>query len=228
MIPRTLEPEVMDTVEEAVDYDSMDHSTVNSLFVADLLRFVDQRKSATNTAAATVLDLGTGTALIPLEMLRVRPAVRSILACDLSVQMLKIAVQQIHRQKNDTAILPVLSDCKRLPLADSSCDIVMSNSIVHHIPNPIDVFREMRRVIRPGGVLFVRDLLRPDSVEDVERFVETYAGEENVHQRQMFRQSLHAALTVEEVRQLLSKTGFSSDAVNATSDRHWTVSCVAE
>ena len=37
MLPRTLEPEVMDTVEEAVDYDSMDHSAVNTLFVEELL-----------------------------------------------------------------------------------------------------------------------------------------------------------------------------------------------
>ena len=37
MLPRTLEPEVMDTREEAVDYDSMDHSGVNRVFVDDLV-----------------------------------------------------------------------------------------------------------------------------------------------------------------------------------------------
>ncbi len=37
MLPRTLEPEVMESAEEAVDYDQMDHSTVNQLFVNDLL-----------------------------------------------------------------------------------------------------------------------------------------------------------------------------------------------
>ena len=38
MLPRTLEPEVMDTAEEAVDYDAMDHGEVNRRFVGDFLR----------------------------------------------------------------------------------------------------------------------------------------------------------------------------------------------
>ena len=37
MLDRILEPEVMDTAEEARDYDSMDHSTVNDLFASDFL-----------------------------------------------------------------------------------------------------------------------------------------------------------------------------------------------
>ena len=37
MLHRVLEPEVMDTVEEARDYDAMDHSTVNRPFVTDFL-----------------------------------------------------------------------------------------------------------------------------------------------------------------------------------------------
>jgi hypothetical protein len=39
----------------------------------------------------------------------------------------------------------------------------------------------------------------------------------------MFRDSLHAALTVEEVRELVRDFGLSSDSVKATSDRHWTI-----
>lgn len=226
MIPRTLEPEVMDTVEEAVDYDSMDHSSVNSLFVADLLRLVDE--AGISTADSTLLDLGTGTALIPLELLRARPSPGSILACDLAGQMLKIAVQHISHASVSSTILPVLCDCKTLPVADQSCDVVMSNSIVHHIPEPIDVFREMRRVIRPGGILFVRDLMRPDAASRVEQFVDMYAGDENPHSQQMFRQSLHAALTVAEVRELLTDSAFDANAVTATSDRHWTIACIAQ
>ena len=60
MIPRTLEPEVMDTVEEAVDYDSMDHSTVNRVFVADLLRFVEPAAKPVDYSLR-IIDLGTGT-----------------------------------------------------------------------------------------------------------------------------------------------------------------------
>jgi ubiquinone/menaquinone biosynthesis C-methylase UbiE len=102
-------------------------------------------------------------------------------------------------------------------------DAVMSNSVIHHIPDPADCLREMHRVLAPGGILFVRDLLRPETAEEVERFVEQYAGDENAHSRQMFRQSLHAALTVDEVRNLLTELQLPPDWVTQTSDRHWTL-----
>ena len=60
----------------------------------------------------------------------------------------------------------------------------------------------MRRVLRPGGLLFVRDLLRPKTADEVEHLVATYAGDETPQQRQLFRQSLHAALTLDELRVL--------------------------
>lgn len=222
MIPRVLEPEVMDTVDEAVDYDSMDHSTVNRLFVADLLHFLKTSDSLSNSQLH-VLDLGTGTALIPIELQNSSSDFQSVLACDLSNEMLKIARNHLRGTPLESSILPVYCDAKRLPMADDACRIVMSNSIVHHIPEPLDVFREMRRVIHAEGVLFVRDLMRPSSDEEVENIVQLYAGDENAHQQKMFRESLHAALTVDEVRELLSQSEFPADWVNATSDRHWTI-----
>lgn len=221
MLPRTLEPEVMDTVEEAVDYDSMDHSAVNTLFVRELLDFVTA--SALPATATQALDMGTGTALIPIELVRTSQRFTSVLACDLSAEMLRLARRHIADTPLEDTILPVFCDAKRLPVADASCAVVMSNSIVHHIPEPSDVFAEMRRIITTDGLLFVRDLMRPETDAEVEHIVRTYAGEENAHQQQMFRESLHAALTVSEVSDLLAAADFPGDWVQATSDRHWTI-----
>lgn len=250
-LTRTLEPEVMDTVEEAIDYDSMDHSTVNRLFVLDLLRFVassnepsygaqstdhaDFESGKTNANEGhlakvnaldrrTVIDVGTGTALIPVELASIAQGIGAILAIDLSIEMLRLASRHLRRKELSHQILPVFTDAKRLPLANGSCDVVVSNSIVHHIPNPLDVFVEFRRVISSGGVLFVRDLMRPTSGEIVDQIVTEYAGDENANQQQLFRQSLHAALTVEEVREMLDEADLGDAAVVATSDRHWTIS----
>jgi len=52
--------------------------------------------------------------------------------------------------------------------------------------------------------------------------VETYAGEENEHQQKMFRESLHAALSLAEIRAGVESLGFEPESVQATSDRHWT------
>jgi ubiquinone/menaquinone biosynthesis C-methylase UbiE len=98
----------------------------------------------------------------------------------------------------------------------------MSNSIVHHIPEPRFVLAEMVRVCRHGGVLFVRDLLRPEDDAAVTRLVATYAGDANAHQQKMFDDSLRAALTLQEIRDMVVSLGFAAETVRQTSDRHWT------
>lgn len=70
--------------------------------------------------------------------------------------------------------------------------------------------------------MFIRDLMRPSSEEQWQELVQTYAGEETEYQRKMFADSLHAALTVEEVQALVAELGAPAESVQATSDRHWT------
>jgi 2-polyprenyl-3-methyl-5-hydroxy-6-metoxy-1,4-benzoquinol methylase len=99
---------------------------------------------------------------------------------------------------------------------------VISNSIIHHIPEPSACFAEMHRVCHPGGILFIRDLIRPPDLATLNHLVNTYAAGANDHQRAMFAASLHAALTLDEVRELVEQLGYAWDRVQPTSDRHWT------
>ena len=221
MLPRILEPEVMDTVAEAIDYNSMDHSHVNRVFVNDLLASLATVPQPP-TETWQIFDAGTGTALIPLELMS-RGVKAVIMASDLAEQMLIVARDNVRAAGLSDSIRLVLTDCKDLPDTDATYHIVMSNSIVHHIPEPLEVLAELWRVLKPNGLLFVRDLMRPDDLPTLDHLVETYAGEANAHQQQMFRESLHAALTVSEVSGLLEKVGLPHEAVRATSDRHWTI-----
>ncbi len=113
-------------------------------------------------------------------------------------------------------------DAKRLPHTTGAFGAVISNSIVHHIPEPAEVLAEMARVAAPGGVLFVRDLLRPDDAATLRRLVEQYAGDANAHQQKMFAESLHAALSLAEIQERVAALGFDPSEVRPTSDRHWT------
>lgn len=221
MLKRILEPEVMDTASEAVDYNTMDHSAVNRLFVDDLLEAlaVDAEMSS---GRMQVFDAGTGTALIPLELIR-RNVPVVVTASDLAKQMLLVAAENVRVAGCEEVIRLVQTDCKQLPDDSGSYDVVMSNSIVHHIPEPGLVLAELWRILKPGGLLFVRDLMRPADLATLQLLVDTYAGSANSHQQQMFRESLHAALTVDEVRELLQDAGIPGPAVTATSDRHWTI-----
>jgi ubiquinone/menaquinone biosynthesis C-methylase UbiE len=213
MLPRVLEPEVMDSTDDAADYDAMDHSEVNRRFVADFL--------AVSPDLSNVLDVGTGTALIPIELCGAASPLH-ITAIDLAFSMLDVARSNLQRTGLSDRVTVALVDAKQLPYPNDQFSAVMSNSIVHHIPDPLPVLREAVRVCRPNGVIFFRDLMRPVDQETLEQLVNTYAGNANAHQRQLFDDSLHAALAVAEMRELVSALGFDTKSVQATSDRHWT------
>ncbi|MBN2477291.1 MAG: class I SAM-dependent methyltransferase [Pirellulales bacterium] len=213
MLPRVLETEAMDTPDEALDYDSMDHAEVNRAFVTDLL--------AAGPQNGEILDLGTGTAQIPIELCRRLPAAR-VLAVDAAEHMVQIGRHNVHQAGLDNRVRLEQVDGKRLPYGDGRFTTVMSNSIVHHIPEPRHVLGEAWRVTAPGGLLFFRDLFRPEDDATVVRLVDTYAAGANRHQRQMFEDSLRAGLTVDEMRQLIAELAKDPGTVRATTDRHWT------
>jgi ubiquinone/menaquinone biosynthesis C-methylase UbiE len=211
-LPRVLEPEVMDTPEEALAYDRMDHAGVNRRFVDDFL--------AAGPGPGDVLDLGTGTAQIPIELCRRWSG--EVTGVDLAASMLDLARANVELANLSRRIRLERVDGKSLPYSDGRFGNVMSNSIVHHIPEPSAALREAVRVVRPGGLIFFRDLFRPGSREALDRLVATYAGDADACQQGLFAASLHAALTINEVRELVAALGFPPESATETSDRHWT------
>lgn len=213
MLPRILEAEVMDTPADAADYDAMDFTAVNAAFADDCLTAVGR--------VTTLLDVGTGTARIPIELAK-RSSSLQIIGVDLSDEMLKIGRANIAAAGLADQITLFLVDAKGMPFEDGTFDAVVSNSIVHHIPDPTPCFQEIIRLAKPGGAIFIRDLFRPPDRGTLDQLVATYAGNDTPHQRQLFADSLHAALTVDEVRSIVASFGFDPVTVSATSDRHWT------
>jgi ubiquinone/menaquinone biosynthesis C-methylase UbiE len=213
MLPRVLEPEVMDSIEEAQDYDSMDHTQVNRVFVADFLSCWNGQNP--------ILDVGTGTAQIPIELCS-HLSEAQVVAIDLAEHMLVVGRENVRRAGFSDRIRLERQDAKHLPYPARSFAAIISNSIVHHIPEPAAVLAEVVRVGRPGTILFIRDLLRPPSDEAVRHLVATYVGDANAHQQKMFDDSLRAALSLDEIRSLVIGLGFDANTVKQTTDRHWT------
>lgn len=211
----------MDTPEEASDYDAMDHGEVNRVFVTDLIAAMRPTDAVSGALKLSILDLGAGTAQIPIELCR-RMETANVVAVDAAAAMLAVARRNVERAGLDRRIRLELADAKRLPFADGEFAAAISNSIVHHIPEPRSVLAEAVRTTARGGLLFIRDLLRPDDRETLDRLVETYAAGANEHQRRMFAESLHAALSLDEIRSLVAELGFARDTVTQTTDRHWT------
>lgn len=213
MLARRLEPEVMDSPQDADAYDAMDHRAVNVQFVDDLL--------ADFPAPHDVLDLGTGNARIPLELCH-RVSTCRVMAADKSRAMLELARYLIEIASLRDRIQLDYCDAKQMLYKNDMFDLVMCNGTLHHFAEPAVVLRESWRVTAPGGGVFFRDLLRPDDETALEALVTAYAGEATPHQQQLFRDSLGASLTLDELRVYVTDLGLDPATVQVTSDRHWT------
>src|SRR4051794_10364944 len=124
----------------------------------------------------TVVDLGSGGGLdVFLAARKVGPTGRSI-GIDMTDEMIALA-----RRNAEKAGLPNvefhLATIDRLPLPDASADCVISNCVINLAPDKPAVFREIARVLRPGGRLAVSDIaLKRELPEEVAKSMAAYVG----------------------------------------------------
>jgi ubiquinone/menaquinone biosynthesis C-methylase UbiE len=211
---RVLEPEVMDSWLEATAYDAMDFAEVNRAFAEEAI--------ALDPFAVKILDAGTGTAKIPILMCQTRSQYL-ITAVDLAQSMLIVGRRNVEEAGLLQRIRLEKVDSKKMPYPDIEFDMIISNSLVHHLPDPLPFFQEVNRLIKPGGKILLRDLMRPKTDAEVEELVHSIGSAYDRHQKQLFHDSLKAALTLEEVQQLIDRVNLKNVKLYQSSDRHWTV-----
>ena len=211
---RILEPEVMDSFEDAEAYDAMDHTEVNIAFVERILEL--------GAKGGRFLDVGTGPAAIPIMLAQRLPAVE-VVGIDLSESMLELGDFHIAESGLTKRITLSQADAKDLPYPSEFFDGVVCNSIIHHIPDPLPMLREVSRVIQPDGLVLIRDLIRPKTPEAALRLVELHAGSATPYQRKLFYDSFLAAFTISEVEDMLVQVNLPGTVVVQSSDRHWSI-----
>lgn len=119
-------------------------------------------KMLRDVAHDEILDVATGTGdLAILLARRLRP--KSVTGIDLSEQMLDIARKKADKVHIETDIKFFAADCLALPMADESFDCVTVAYGVRNFEHLKDGYREMLRVLRPGGTLCVIELSTPTS-----------------------------------------------------------------
>src|SRR5947209_14267612 len=128
----------------------------------------------------TVVDLGCGGGLdVLLAALKVGPAGRAV-GIDMTPAMIARARANAHQPVQGRVLDNVefhLATIDRLPLADDSVDCLVSNCVINLAPDKPAVFREMFRVLRPGGRVALSDIaLKKPLPEELARDVGAYVG----------------------------------------------------
>jgi len=105
----------------------------------------------------TVLDIGCGTADLSLEFARSGPVV----GCDFSHPMLRIGKDKIASADTSHPVALLEADALNLPFRDGSFDAVASAFVLRNLASPQKGLEEMKRVLRPGGVVSILDFGLP-------------------------------------------------------------------
>ncbi len=206
----------MDGVDQCDAYAMADFAAVNAAFVEAAL------DSFASHSVSTLIDLGCGPADITIRMCRALPELRAT-AVDASGPMLDLggrAASQAglaDRLALHTAALP-------LPPPQRGYDAIISNSLLHHLPDPMILWEEVKRqAYEPSkgtSRVYIMDLLRPADTQTAQGLVDTYAPGEPEILRVDFYNSLLAAYRPSEIQDQLAQAGLSQLVVETPTDRH--------
>jgi 2-polyprenyl-3-methyl-5-hydroxy-6-metoxy-1,4-benzoquinol methylase len=217
MMERVLEPELMDDPEQAMAYAKADFEEENQGFVE---RFCDYFPEFNASRPMHIVDLGCGPGDIPIRLARRLPHCR-ITAVDASAPMIRLAQDAIKSAGLNDRITLVCQRVQDLALAKPA-DAVISNSLLHHLPNPFRFWYALR-ALAPDRSVLVMDLLRPATPEEAKAIVDRYAEDEPPILRRDFYNSLLAAFTEDEVAAQLAEMNLTRLLVEVPDDRHWVV-----
>jgi 2-polyprenyl-3-methyl-5-hydroxy-6-metoxy-1,4-benzoquinol methylase len=212
---RVPEVEIMDELDQVCAYARANFEQENQAFVERFLQY------APDLQDGHILDLGCGPADIPIRLARALPGCR-ITGIDASQPMIDIGKQAV---KAAGLAERITLRCERLQSlsVEDQYDAVISNSLLHHLINPLRFWFAIKQLVKPGGPVFVMDLVRPESPEATQAIVDQYAPHELPILRRDFYNSLLAAFTEDEVAAQLAEMNLSRLLVDVPDDRHWVV-----
>lgn len=205
----------MDDPEQALVYARADFEEENQGFID---RF---REYFPEFTEGHVLDLGCGPGDIPVRLARALPSCR-ITGVDASEPMIGLAGMTVKQAGLADRISFRCERFQAVSLVEPA-DAAVSNSLLHHVPNPLQFWYRLRQLVKPGSPVFVMDLLRPDSSEEAQAIVDRYAAMEPEILRRDFYRSLLSSFTEDEVAAQLAEMNLSRLIVDVPDDRHWVV-----
>jgi ubiquinone/menaquinone biosynthesis C-methylase UbiE len=213
---RKPEPELMEDEGQARAYSEADFTEPHEMFVR-----LCAEAWAGREMRGRLLDLGCGPADITVRLAERYPAL-VIDGVDGSLAMLRHGEERVRRHGLDARIRLIHGRLPECALRNDY-DVVVSNSLLHHLRDPAVLWDAVVRCGRPGAPVFVMDLIRPIDEVRAQSLVDRYAAGVPEVLRRDFYHSLIAAYRPDEVRAQLRDAGLGDFLVWEVSDRHLAV-----
>ena len=216
MMPRTPEPERM-TEEEEVFYAKADYSAPHEALAREIYQTV-------GAGEKWAIDIGCGPGDVLLR-LRKLAADWVLVGADISPRMLSLASEDEAKRlsETETPINWLIINGRKIALPARTFDVVISNSVLHHIADPVQFWSEIGRLSKPGTEVFVRDLRRPPSETEARAIVERNIPNEYEIVKTHYFSSLLSSYTCSEVEHQLQAAGVNGLSVIEIEDRYLSV-----
>ena len=159
---RVLEPELMSDKEQVLAYANANFEEPHNYFLELLTNLIKKQF----TFSGDVIDLGTGTADIAIRLAKVYQSF-NIDAVDGSTAMLDEAKKTISKHELDDRINLIHSSIQNIKSLEKEYVIIMSNSLLHHLHNPM-VLWELIKKVKGTPIIIIMDLMRPKNTKEVD------------------------------------------------------------
>ncbi|CCE23311.1 class I SAM-dependent methyltransferase [Methylotuvimicrobium alcaliphilum] len=212
LLQRILEPELMEDPKQVQAYAQADFSEPNDHFMQHLNALV-----GVSGFDGYALDLGCGPGDISCRFAKIYPSAL-VDALDGSKAMLDYA-ESIMPSELSARVRFIHGKLPTVSLSRSRYDLIFSNSLLHHLPEPQALWHFIKRYAGNGTRIAIMDLFRPQSDRQAIEIVEKYAAKEPEILQHDFYHSLLAAFTPEEIEEQLREAGLNFE-VERISDRH--------
>lgn len=218
MFERIPEPELMDDHHQVAAYSAANFNEAHQNLINTL-----KSKLPQNFKPKTILDLGCGPGDMTFR-LHNNWVEAQITAVDGGENMIEASRRYFAQLlMGGGAPIPVRWICAMLSDVSSSLhvsfDLIFSNSLLHHLAKPAELWSTVKRLSVNGSFIFVSDLMRPTSITEAKSLTEKYSANEPDILKTDFYNSLLAAYRVEEVEQQLIDAGLPL-TVEQVTDRH--------
>jgi len=153
-----------------------------------------------------VLDLGSGGGIDVLLAARLVSPHGFVYGLDMTDEMIDLATRNAEKA-GVTNVRFIKGEIESIPLPDASVDVIISNCVLNLVPDKARAFREIWRVLKPGGRLAVSDIVVDGGFEDLP------IAEEQIRAALSWTGCVAGALSIEAYHQMLTEAGLTDPRI---------------